>query len=654
MATEATDSIAPNRLANQYKLNEDNELRLEVGSEEIVLELFDGSAEIFGTPLTVHKRYNLPPGFRAAVFTYKGATIEVIGRTESAYIAPTTPMIMYLNAHFALETMRQKAEEELSKDPTSKARGPCLMVAGPTDVGKSTLCRILCNYAVRQNRTPILVDLDVGQGSISVPGSIGTLYIEKQLTSLTILILRLLTYSILLAEAVKKRCQISVPSRLGGVIINTCGWVKGDGYQSIVRAADAFGADVVIVLDHERLYNELQQDLPNFVKILHFPKSGGVESRSREVRKLSREAVIHKNFYGTKANPFFPHTFEISYDKPHDQQELLIAKVGADRLPESCLPYGMKIDDHRTMVVPVPITSDLKHHLLALMPPDSNIDQSLMKKPCIGFLAVLDVDTAKKTITILSPQPYPLPSKVALVSEIMFMDDNHLISITYLKNYQLQMAQTENFSVLCERLRSERLLVNNEQTILQNLNSKVQSELSELYKLIWICRHERNRMWRQLNLLKTFHLITIITISAAVTRPQKERYLFRMMSSSLPMQRIHPFSSTGLSPSSQSDRWALKRSFGDPSPMDPSEFGIKFGKRDPTPIDPYDFGVKFGKRSPTPIDPYDFGVKFGKRNPLDPAEFVTKFGKRASSEFDSITDLGTRFGKRSFGRAQRL
>uniref|UniRef100_A0A915DMY1 Ras-GAP domain-containing protein n=1 Tax=Ditylenchus dipsaci TaxID=166011 RepID=A0A915DMY1_9BILA len=61
------------------------------------------------------------------------------------------------------------------------------------------------------------------------------------------------------------------------------------------------------------------------------------------------------------------------------------------------------------------------------------------------------------------------------------------------------MAQTENFSVLCERLRSERLLVNNEQTILQNLNSKVQSELSELYKLIWICRHERVALHRLIN-----------------------------------------------------------------------------------------------------------------------------------------------------------
>lgn len=50
------------------------------------------------------------------------------------------------------------------------------MVVGPTDVGKSTLCRILLNYSARMNalgRRPIYVDLDPGQGQISVPGTIG-------------------------------------------------------------------------------------------------------------------------------------------------------------------------------------------------------------------------------------------------------------------------------------------------------------------------------------------------------------------------------------------------------------------------------------------------------------------------------------------------
>ena len=40
------------------------------------------------------------------------------------------------------------------------------MVVGPTDVGKSTVCRLLLNYAVRLGRRPTLVELDVGQSSV--------------------------------------------------------------------------------------------------------------------------------------------------------------------------------------------------------------------------------------------------------------------------------------------------------------------------------------------------------------------------------------------------------------------------------------------------------------------------------------------------------
>lgn len=38
-----------------------------------------------------------------------------------------------------------------------------VLVVGPTDVGKSTLCHLLLNYAVACGHAPIFVDVDVGQ-----------------------------------------------------------------------------------------------------------------------------------------------------------------------------------------------------------------------------------------------------------------------------------------------------------------------------------------------------------------------------------------------------------------------------------------------------------------------------------------------------------
>ena len=57
------------------------------------------------------------------------------------------------------------------------------MVVGPADSGKSTLSKILTAYAARIDRTPIFVDVDVGQGS-SIPGSITALPVEKSALSM--------------------------------------------------------------------------------------------------------------------------------------------------------------------------------------------------------------------------------------------------------------------------------------------------------------------------------------------------------------------------------------------------------------------------------------------------------------------------------------
>lgn len=155
-------------LLQEYKLDPDNELRFEVETkgEKVYLTLKNGMAEIFGTELVKGKTYEFTAGAKIAVYTWQGCTIEVKGKTDVIYTAKETPMVLYSNCHAALEFARTESEKE-------NKRGPITMIVGPSDVGKSTLTRILLNYAVRMGRRPIYVDLDVGQGCISIPGSIG-------------------------------------------------------------------------------------------------------------------------------------------------------------------------------------------------------------------------------------------------------------------------------------------------------------------------------------------------------------------------------------------------------------------------------------------------------------------------------------------------
>lgn len=68
----------------------------------------------------------------------------------------------------------------------------------------------------------------------------------------------------------------SLPAKSSGIIINTCGWVKQEGYNHLLHAAEAFEVIAIFVLDQERLYNELLRDMPKFVQVVYLPKSGGV------------------------------------------------------------------------------------------------------------------------------------------------------------------------------------------------------------------------------------------------------------------------------------------------------------------------------------------------------------------------------------------
>ena len=268
-----------------FQLEQDEELRIEADcpkTEEVTVELRAGTAEVFGTEMVQNKVYRFQQGAKFSVFTYDGCQVMVRGRMEvQPYTSKETPMIMYLNVHAALEQMRKNADTSATGE-----RGPIVMVVGPADVGKSTLCRLLLNYGVRQGRRPLFVDLDVGQGSISVPGTIGALLAERpaaveegfsQNAPLVYhyghktpgdnptLFNRLVSR---LADVVRERMEANRKAEVSGLVINTCGWVRGEGYNQIKHIAQAFEVDVIVVLDQERVYNDLVRDMPNFVKTI--------------------------------------------------------------------------------------------------------------------------------------------------------------------------------------------------------------------------------------------------------------------------------------------------------------------------------------------------------------------------------------------------
>jgi len=209
---------------------------------------------------------------------------------------------------------------------------------------------------------------------------------------------------------------------VGGVVINTCGWVRGEGYNQVKHIAMAFEVDVILVLDQERVYNELVRDMPSFVKVVWLPKSGGVVERDQSQRAKSRDSRVKRYFYGVDQK-LLPHSFSVKFSDLKDK----IWKIGAPQLPAHLMPIGMKPEDSKTKLVPVTLnpttaSKDLLNHLLAVS--FTSVPEELIATNVAGFVLVTDVNADEQKITLLSPQPKPLPDTCFLLSDVIYVDGN--------------------------------------------------------------------------------------------------------------------------------------------------------------------------------------------------------------------------------------
>ncbi|EEC72748.1 hypothetical protein OsI_06378 [Oryza sativa Indica Group] len=165
----------------QYKLAPQSELRVEVPPDAPVrVRLVAGTAEVFGTELPPEGWVPVPPRSKIAIFTWHGATVELDGVSESEYTSDETPMVVYVNTHAILDARRARARAAAAQGALPESsQGPRVIIVGPSDSGKSTLCKMLLSWAAKQGWKPTYVDLDIGQGSITIPGCISATPIEK-------------------------------------------------------------------------------------------------------------------------------------------------------------------------------------------------------------------------------------------------------------------------------------------------------------------------------------------------------------------------------------------------------------------------------------------------------------------------------------------
>ena len=93
--------------------------------------------------IDVPTQVTLPPGSRAAVYTWHGVYLEVSGGIAHEYAAQTATMQDYFHVADILEQKRLRAEERGDSAPR-------VLVTGAASSGKTALCQLLCNYAIRK------------------------------------------------------------------------------------------------------------------------------------------------------------------------------------------------------------------------------------------------------------------------------------------------------------------------------------------------------------------------------------------------------------------------------------------------------------------------------------------------------------------------
>eukprot|EP01125_Pyxidicula_operculata_P004437 TRINITY_DN1681_c0_g1_i2.p1 TRINITY_DN1681_c0_g1~~TRINITY_DN1681_c0_g1_i2.p1 ORF type:complete len:386 (+),score=52.98 TRINITY_DN1681_c0_g1_i2:133-1158(+) len=285
----------------------------------------------------------------SAIFTWESAKVEVQGDYH-AYIADDTPMIQYLNIHHILQGQRQQAKE-------SGGVGPRVMVCGSQDSGKKSLCKLLVNYAARLGESVTYVDLDIGLGSITVPGTVSAIPVDKPIdmddgfglaAPMTFYFGDVTAnqnpklYSMQvqrLAAVVNKRNEVNLQARSAGTIINTMGWSDKSGYQLLLESIEIFQPTVVLVIANPRLYNDLKLELEKTnpqARVEKLNKSEGVVARDATARRKAHTQRIKEYFYG-KMGDLSPYSTVIHFR----DFKVLKTNVGP-QAPSTALPIGSK------------------------------------------------------------------------------------------------------------------------------------------------------------------------------------------------------------------------------------------------------------------------------------------------------------------------
>ncbi len=261
------------------------------------IEVVSGEVEVIAAKLTTGKTLDVPVGKKVPVLGNENTELH-IGAPEDAVTKLEESSIPAEWDELAARILKEHSEGNLYK----------IMVLGEVDTGKTFFSTYLANRLNESLEKVAILDCDSGQSDIGAPGTFGMLVLAEPTIFLTDLepthmymigahspglhFTPALTGVIEMLRKAKKEAD--------ALIIDTTGWVQGDGGRAIKKAKlDMVQPDMVVLMQKGTELEHLVKHLSG-EKIVRLPVSKKAAATSQMDRKALREMVSRRYFNNSK------------------------------------------------------------------------------------------------------------------------------------------------------------------------------------------------------------------------------------------------------------------------------------------------------------------------------------------------------------------
>lgn len=261
------------------------------------VEVKEGLIEAIAAKIGPGNSVTIPIGKKIPLLAIEGSEVE-IDAPEEAFVRMEASSIPVEWSELASRIANDRKEGQLYK----------ILVLGEVDTGKTFFSTYLTNKLIDSIGKTAILDCDSGQSDIGAPGTFGMLVLDKPEVFLTELEpthmymigahspgLHFLPALSGLSAMLKK-----AENEAEAIIIDTTGWVQGDGGRAIKKAKlDIVQPDMVILMQRGTELEHLVKHLPS-EKIVRLPVSKKATSTSQMDRQALREIVSKKYFVDSK------------------------------------------------------------------------------------------------------------------------------------------------------------------------------------------------------------------------------------------------------------------------------------------------------------------------------------------------------------------